>query len=532
MAYLILECLEKIFLNLHDDISIDNFYANTSTKDLYSCTLVSRHWCRVSTPLLYAYPFHHFRHLVYPTFYNYDLPSPYFKLIRTLLSCIPKSEIEQIISLDSSNEQILLSKLSGHPNKEFFSFNPMFNYITFIRGIIFDKLLFTYSDKKIQRWLSSYFISNNATKDQISKTSFPITNHLIKYLCTQCNGNLKKLEFPFISDDECLNKIIKRLTYNEQSRLDDLRELYYINYYNSSKVDLYFGFSNSVHNLNLLYNEGNDSDEKANSLSHFISLQKKLQHIILSENCLGFILDNYIGKYYNIVFESLSTQSENLRTLKLRNIPFNEINEKALKSLCLLKNISELELYYCIGINESLNIWAKNLTRLEVFELTTQNIRDVSEGFLIQLIQSSSSTLNKLIINNKRRYRRSFFQQIPLLLNSLIHLDITIIYLDELIIIFESCKQLVYLGIILSIDDELCGIELSNLGKLIPKNLQKIKFKKMDNLVFNSDQMKCFFEECVNNDSKLKYLEIIGKCEIDQEYFDVADEFGIQIINY
>src|SRR5947207_15915774 len=82
---------------------------NTFTNDLHSCTLVSRHWCRISTPFLYAYPFHHFRHIIYPN-------DSYFKLIRTLLSCIPKSEIEQIISLKPSNMQKLLHQLF-HFNK-------------------------------------------------------------------------------------------------------------------------------------------------------------------------------------------------------------------------------------------------------------------------------------------------------------------------------------------------------------------------------------------------------------------------------
>src|SRR5437763_12972192 len=87
-SFLLSECLEKIFLHLLDE----NNRINKSTKDLYSCTLVSRHWCRVSTPFLYAYPFHH-----YSIYLSNSMYLSYFKLIRTLLNCIPKSEIEQII---------------------------------------------------------------------------------------------------------------------------------------------------------------------------------------------------------------------------------------------------------------------------------------------------------------------------------------------------------------------------------------------------------------------------------------------------
>ncbi|PKC13590.1 hypothetical protein RhiirA5_351411 [Rhizophagus irregularis] len=55
----------------------------------------------------------------------------------------------------------------------------------------------------------------------------------------------------------------------------------------------------------------------------------------------------------------------------------------------------------------------------------------------------------------------------------------------------------------------------------------------MNNLLFNSNDLKLFFEECVNNGSELKLLEIFGKLgriEISQAYYDVAREFGVQLI--
>src|SRR5947209_3758848 len=82
-SFLLPECLENVFSNLIKN-PID--YSNDELpNDLYSCTLVSRHWCRISTPLLYAYPFDR----------NVWVHESCFKLIRTLLSCIPQSEIKQ-----------------------------------------------------------------------------------------------------------------------------------------------------------------------------------------------------------------------------------------------------------------------------------------------------------------------------------------------------------------------------------------------------------------------------------------------------
>src|SRR5207249_1309298 len=129
-------------------------------------------------------------------------------------------------------------------------------------------------------------------------------------------------------------------------------------------------------NINFLYNEHVDSIEKANSLSQFISLQKNLQHIALSENEIYSIFyifeDNYIDDYYNIVFYSLSTQSKSLQKLELINLPFNKINEKALDSLCCLTNIKELKLYECGWIKDNLYSWAKNLKKVEAFELVAR----------------------------------------------------------------------------------------------------------------------------------------------------------------
>src|SRR5437868_725649 len=134
------ECLEKIFLNLfnYSKPTLYEFVSAKKTcdyeiKDLYTCTLVSRYWCRVSTPLLYSYPFHLFRHL------NYKKPKSeigkdvqdYYKLIRTLLSCIPQSEIEEIVNSTCAKESSTAISYSQQGS-------PTFNYVTFLRELHFD----------------------------------------------------------------------------------------------------------------------------------------------------------------------------------------------------------------------------------------------------------------------------------------------------------------------------------------------------------------------------------------------------------
>jgi len=133
----------------------------------------------------------------------------------------------------------------------------------------------------------------------------------------------------------CFN-IIELLTFKDcdgRNKLIDLKALYYINRkYTSQSVpkNLYLALSNGTCNLNLLYNHKIDSIEEAKSLSQFISLQKRLRHIILSE------VYSTSNLFHNIVFNLLSTQSESLQILEFNNLSFNKISEEALNSLCLL----------------------------------------------------------------------------------------------------------------------------------------------------------------------------------------------------
>src|ERR1043166_9256967 len=159
-SFLLSECLENVFSNLIEH-PIEYFSIRSSTKDLYSCTLVSRHWCRISTPFLYAYPLH-----------NYSLD---FKLIRTLLSCVPQFEIKQFYTTFQTS--------STSPK----NIPSTFNYISFMRGLIFDELFwnskFICNSKNI--WLSAHN-PEKLSSEQVIR----IMKHLIEFMCKHFN-NLK-----------------------------------------------------------------------------------------------------------------------------------------------------------------------------------------------------------------------------------------------------------------------------------------------------------------------------------------------------
>ncbi|RIA96732.1 hypothetical protein C1645_814915 [Glomus cerebriforme] len=518
-SFLPSECLEKIFSYLIEYPSSD-VNTNLYIKDLYSCTLVSRHWCRISSPLLYVYPFHHFRE-------NSPQIQPYYKLIRTLLSCIPQSEMKHI-----------KEKLNIKPNSH--TISPTFNYVSFIRGIIFHRMMFKSrmicNNKEI--WL------NEHNPKMISEEStIIIMKYLIKFIYKNCN-NLTTLEFPFILKNENYY-LIELLSFKRKSKLSNLKELYY-----SFQIDLFsqnanntrinFCLSNNVCNLNLLYVNINGIND-INQLCRFISSQKKLQHFVYSgkeilyENQYTMSMRNrkdFITEIdnYNAVINSLASQSESLKILEFRDLDLiiSIINEEVKKSLSLLKNIKELKLYKCENI-EGLHSWVKELKKLEVFEITLHYRRIYH---LIYSIESFSSNLTKLIIscNDKTdidEYYNSLYRQISIYLVSLTHLELPRILPFELIPIFKSCTKLVYLSVIL-FNVQLMKENLKNLGKHVPKTLKRIQFKESNpDLTISSKLLRFFLEGYANNSGALKYLEIH---EVFGDRIYVSELFGVQII--
>jgi hypothetical protein len=526
-SFLLSECLEIIFSKLTEYPSSD-IKANVPTKDLYSCTLVSRHWCRISTPLLYAYPFHHFR-------YNYSRKR-YYKLIRTLLNCFSQFNVNALLQIPHNDHKDKISKISS-----------TFNYIPFIRGLIFNKFMFKtkFLYNKYKRiWLTEYDYKN------ISETStISIMKDLIKFICKYCN-NLTTFEFSFLLNDD--DDIIKLLTFkdhNGKSKLSNLKELYHPRHILNSGnlMNNYYLFpSNDVYNLNVLYvcKGVFNSDSKVISLSKFISSQKMLQHFILSGTIKyehkhkidrdEALADNYNKLYIDRdssfiinIINSLSTQSESLQILEFIDLENTSIN---LSSLQLLKNIRKLKLNNCRIDN--LHFWLMELKNLEIFEVVMYGI---TESILIQLIKSISSDLTKLVIYDDRELSdyTELYKQITLYLNSLTHLELPQIFAFELISIFKSYTKLVCLSVILLLSKD--SVILNRLGESVPKTLERIRFRKLigtSHISITFKSLEIFIEACANNNSSLKYVEFECKNLKYHDDNNVTEQYGVKILKY
>ena len=438
-SFLLSECLENIFLYLDE---VNEPPSSTSKyKDLHSCTLVSRHWCRISTPFLYAYPFHPF---CYSSWCSINDLISYSKFIRTLLSCVPQIEIKRICT---TYAQVLSAK--HIPLNKTFSCSSTFNYVSFIRGLILNE---TFLNSQNLLNYKAIWLSAHNQELLSASTIIKVMNHFLEFLIENCN-NLAMLEISLTMDS-----------------------------------------SNSI------------------KLSQFITSlllhQRGLKHIKISGY---FVINNTWDapdlSVYSAILNLLPTQSKSLQKLEFESLSFDNIG---LNSLCLVKNIRELKLNM-IGFSSSLSswsCWAKNLTKLRVLEIS--NYSSHSKDFIIQLFQLFSNTLVKLIIadcNTLEPYpdienlmMGSLYQQVSLHLHSLIHLEVPLIYPTELISIFKSCSQLVYLSVKLISDEN-----LKSLGEFIPKTLKRIHFIFVTVTHFE-ESLRCFLEGYINNDGSLRSL--------------------------
>jgi hypothetical protein len=523
------ECLENIFTNLLNPSKpiFSNSVETCEIKDLYSCTLVSRYWCRISTPILYSQPFHHFRYLIKvgkkpPMGRDFQ---DYYKLIRTLLTCIPHSEIEEIVN--SVCEK-------GSPTEPIEPVvSPTFNYVKFIHELLLDDKFFLDHGKEI--WLPSYIPIKDIPETVTFKLYDSIINHLVKYLFENCNS-LTKLE---ILHKKLQVDLTKSLT---KDRLNGLKKLSLkgpgkVGYENDEIDNLtqfYINLSTTTLNFEILHNGEIVSLEHANALSSLISAQKKLKHIILSDDLRASVTNSQLSGWYNVVFNSLSTQKGWLKRLELISLSFEDINKETLNSLCSLKNLKELRLEMCkfLRIN-LLQDWAESLSKLKVLEYKafSPSYYSYDFEFLTLIFKSSSNTLNKLILDYSRTIDQGFnlVKDIPIYSQFLTHLELPHIFPPELRNIFKSCTELVYLSLILAYYGG-WESDLRNIGKCVPNGVEMIQFKEMHILEITSETLKYFLEGCVNNGGKLKLLEITGKCKISEDYFDVAKNAKIQLI--
>ncbi|KAF0454752.1 hypothetical protein F8M41_001531 [Gigaspora margarita] len=331
-------------------------HLNKEFNSLYSCALVSRHWCKISIPILWQDPF---------TFYHHKP-----LIISQYLSSLGKDEkigLQFMLKACKINTQFP---------------KTIFDYASFL------KVLDLYFLKcKVENWLSL----QRCPKAPYNLLTFTIIKLLIKKFI-ESGATLQELNLDFSVLDEIQPEICYSLEQNMQflSRLQDLS----INSISSkskfnieSLATLLKILGKATTKLNTLNIEVPHyyDPQLFHSLICIINSQKQLKQFYMSDT-YGFS-----ENLHNII-SALKSQKQSLQECRIFGCKFTEV----FKVLANFENLETLCVGGCKSSNnkELLKILEKNFYKINTFEVITNMGFDTLN--IVQCLKKFGSLLQRL----------------------------------------------------------------------------------------------------------------------------------------
>ncbi|RIB29372.1 hypothetical protein C2G38_2155422 [Gigaspora rosea] len=327
------EILEKILNNLNNE-----FYS------LYSCVLVSRHWCKISIPILWQDPFSFNKK---PLFI-----SKYFSSL---------GEDEKLIL----KEECGINKIS----------KTLFNYARFLK--VLDLFLL---EKKVKKWINLELVNSESFYDD---TKYHINNSLFK-LFIENGATLRKLGLGFSKSLELKPEIFYTLGENKQffSRIQhlSLNEISDDNI--ESAITLLRALAKHATKLSTLIIYGFDSYYYEKQLVHVLINVIKSQEQLRLFSFAGY---NYPKEFYGII-SALDSQKNSLQEVRVEFCVFNT-------EFDVLNNCKNLETFYIKCCDTKLsNILDCKISTLKIID----DLYDVQPIALI--LEKSGLLLQRLSI--------------------------------------------------------------------------------------------------------------------------------------
>ncbi|KAF0454392.1 hypothetical protein F8M41_001593 [Gigaspora margarita] len=328
------ELMEIILNNLNDE-----FYS------LYSCTLVSRHWCKMSIPILWQNPF---------SFINNN-QNPLF--------------ISQYFSSLDENEKFILKECGIHIKFP----NTLFNYAKFLKVLDLSSL-----ETKVEEWVDfqNVHVSSNRSYKSLE---YHICNSLFK-LFVESGATLHKLDLYF-SDYGINPEIFYSLGENKIffSQLQDL------SLYLGPISDL--NIENAIALLKILAK--NVTELYTLKLDEFYSgYESQLFHslvcIIKSQEQLrqfSLVGGGFPTEFYGII-SALENQSNSLQEVIIESCAFNT----EFKVLMNCKNLEILRIKDCNDVN----ILETGLNTLEITSYM------ICASSIVKILEKSGTLLQRL----------------------------------------------------------------------------------------------------------------------------------------
>ncbi|RIB03058.1 hypothetical protein C2G38_2289256, partial [Gigaspora rosea] len=413
------ELMENILNNLSNEIS-----------SLYSCALVSRHWCKMAVPILWQDPFS----------YN---GSPLF--------------ISKYFSSLGEDEKFILKKyLEEFGINEKFS-NTLFDYARYLKVLDIWSL-----ESKVRKWITFKLIDS---KLFYNTEMYHIINLLFK-LFIESGATLHKLVLGFPQSLELKPEIFYTLGENKQffSRIQHLILVFISENNIESATKLLKALAKSTTKISTIEIDYFDSDYE-------LKIFQALKYVIKSQEQLRLfsLFGGYLSEFYAII-SALESQKNSLQDVILDNCDFSDFNaEFEVFNNC--KNLETLRIRHCA--TEPLKLIDYKVSTLEVVEslIDTQSMTLIFEksGILLQRL--------KLELDEE-------FQDEPLLLEALKSFCPNITYLNilgigvsqQLVELIGNLPKLQFLSLwfddVYDIHEEVLKIRVIEFSEILPLTLQ------------------------------------------------------------
>ncbi|CAG8525607.1 6970_t:CDS:1 [Funneliformis mosseae] len=339
--------MKRIFQHIHDD----------STSKLYPSLLVNKYWCKNVVTFLWNRPFQ-----MCPKHNRY-------KLIRTLLTFFSLEET----TLINSKLKAYNILIPARPN-------PIFNYSSMVQEI-------SYMD--LETFVKSYLtkITTGCYNDIQKVQILFITISLFQMFLRQ-GTNIKIL----VIDKEIYTMDLPDISIFTESHPSGSTNLFQLRIdYNSIKIRNIIQFLKYISDvckdiqiLEFKFNINAYSDELLQSISNTITKQNNLREFSLSNT-------KHIG--IESVMMSLLVHVNTLTSISLA---FLNLEQKSMDILLNLKQLKELRIWFCEGLNHYSSIHRFELNTLHLVELSSSvKTRRITQSIL----QSTGNSITQLGFN-------------------------------------------------------------------------------------------------------------------------------------
>jgi len=352
------DIFKKIFEHLDDRNDIIETKSPKAFRNLKSCILVNREWCRNAVPILWKHPFHRY------------LKHRSNSLIQTLLLCLSYEELQDIFDNGCHLPISLFESIDK------FQLSQSFDYSSFLKSLDYFQLI-----KFVKSWCDD---NMEGEGDNNEKYIVILLRAILNHFAKRSSGlSSLNIHSNGVDDDKCMLLLEPSI----QKLIKPVRTL---------KISCYFQIDSLVSELSKICK--NLTTLKISNLSYddetTILTARQLGVLIESQKGLKILQLIRCKLSVNVLIPSVLKQRRTLKELNFRGVNFEGIHK-----LDILKNsrLEKLKIIDSYNLDSNLvqslvNSNHRKLKNVEVFSCKPENINHQLEEWAYN-------------INNRRKRR-------------------------------------------------------------------------------------------------------------------------------